>query len=156
GVRHQPSDGRSAVVGSCRRPSRARSVTTGVLEAGVDTWRLLFCSSRAHRPGPVQLDTHKPHRVPARALLAGEGHPTPGSLCPAHRLEEAYARVTQLLDAEVDGYEFRGIARLDSTATTVFARGQEGIAFLQGVAALDWPRLKPEVIGKPPETVYLI
>lgn len=50
----------------------------------------------------------------------------------------------------------KGMSRLDSTATAMFTRGQEGVAFLQGFSALDWPRLKPQVIGKPPETVYLI
>ena len=80
----------------------------------------------------------------------------PERLCPGAELEAAYGRVTDLLSAEVGAYDFVGLSRLDATATHLFGRSQEGIAFLQGFSALDWPRLKPEVIGKPPETVYLI
>ena len=131
-------------------------MNTGVVEAGVDTWRLLFKTTRAHGAEVFDLGEYKAHWMPGLSLLAVEGHPQPGALCPSDRLGEAYEGVTELLDREVGSYEFKGLSRLDSTATSVFSRGHEGIAFLQGFAALDWPRLKPEVIGKPPETVYLI
>jgi len=131
-------------------------VSTGVIEAGVDTWRLLFKTTRAHGRDVFDLGTYKAHWMPGLSLLAVEGHPTPGALCPADGLEPAYHAVTRLLDREVGSYDFVGLSRLDATATHLFGRGQEGVAFLQGFAALDWPRLKPEVIGKPPETVYLI
>lgn len=131
-------------------------MSTGAVEAGVATWRLLFKTSRSHGSEVFPLGENKAHLMPALSLLAVEGHPTPGALCPADRLGDAYEEVTKLLDCEVGSYDFMGVSRLDSTATNVFGRGQEGIAFLQGFAALDWPRRKPEVIGKPPETVYLI
>jgi hypothetical protein len=131
-------------------------VTAGVIEAGVDTWRLLFKSTRSHGPELFELGSYKAHWMPRLSLLAVEGHPAPGALCAADRLESAYEVVSRLLDREVASYDFVGLSRLDSTATHLFGRGQEGIAFLQGFAAIDWPRLKPEVIGKPPETVYVI
>jgi hypothetical protein len=131
-------------------------MTAGVIEAGVDTWRLLFKTTRAHGAEVFSLGDYKAHWMPGLSLLAVEGHPSPGGLCPSNGLGNAYETVMHLLDEEVGSYEFKGLSRLDATATNVFGRGQEGIAFLQGFAALDWPRLKPEVIGKPPETVYLI
>jgi hypothetical protein len=36
-----------------------------------------------------------------------------------------------------------------------FEDGQQGLAVLQGVAALDFPRSMPVVYGKPPQTVYI-
>ena len=128
----------------------------GVIEAGVDTWRLLFKTSRPHGCEIFELGNYKAHWMPGLSLLAVEGHPTPGRLCPGDGLALAYDQVRGLLDREVGSYDFKGVSRLDATATRVFDAGQEGIAFLQGFSALDWPRLKPEVIGKPPETVYLL
>jgi hypothetical protein len=92
---------------------------------------------------------------PALSLYCVEGHPADGALCAGDQLPAAFAEVSKALDAELGSYEFRGVSRLDSTATYHFKDGQEGIAFLGGMAALDWPRLKPVVWGKPPETVGL-
>jgi len=131
-------------------------VTAGITEAGVDTWRLLFKTTRSSGAEVFELGDYKAHWMPGLSLLAVEGHPMPERLCPGAELEAAYGRVTDLLSAEVGAYDFVGLSRLDATATHLFGRSQEGIAFLQGFSALDWPRLKPEVIGKPPETVYLI
>jgi hypothetical protein len=131
-------------------------MTTGVIEAGVDTWRLLFKTSRAHGPEVFSLGSYKAQWMPSLSLLAVEGHPRAGGLCPTSALGDAYATVSRLVTEEAGCHEFVGLSRLDATATNVFGRGQEGIAFLQGFSALDWPRLKPQVIGKPPETVYLI
>jgi hypothetical protein len=131
-------------------------VTTGVVEAGVDTWRLLFKTSRAHGPEVFSLGSYKAHWMPGLSMLAVEGHPRPGTLCPRSGLGEAFNAAAELVAKEVGRHEFMGMSRLDSTATNIFGRGQDGVAFLQGFSALDWPRLKPQVIGKPPETVYLI
>ncbi len=136
-----------------------------VVEAGVDTWRLLL---RCERPqgGPHQVKLGDPAEAPRyhgtwfgdHSMLAVEGHPAPGRLADPSDLLLAY---DELLDSDLlpaagfDGPEFLGISRLDSTATHVFERPADGMAFLGGMAALDWPRLKPVVYGKPPETVAL-
>src|SRR4051794_4977041 len=101
-------------------------MSAGVLEAGADTWRPLFKTTRAHGREVFPLGSYKAHWMPGLSLLAVEGHPTPGALCPAHRLEDAYDSVTELLHGEVGSYAFQGLSRLDSTATNVFGRGQEG------------------------------
>jgi hypothetical protein len=93
--------------------------------------------------------------MPALSLYCVEGHPSADGLCPGNALASAYGEVRATLDAELGSYDFRGLSRLDSTATYVFEEGRAGVAFLGGMAALDWPRLKPVVWGKPPETVGL-
>jgi hypothetical protein len=93
--------------------------------------------------------------MPALSLYCVEGHPSATGLCPGDTLALAYDEVRGALDAELGSYEFRGVSRLDSTATYRFSDGCAGVAFLGGMAALDWPRLKPVVYGKPPETVGL-
>jgi hypothetical protein len=130
-------------------------MTTPVIEAGVDTWRLLFKTTRAHGPEVAKLGRWSAHWIPALSLYCVEGHPSADGLCPGDGLAAAHAEVCEALDTELGNYDFRGVSRLDTTATHTFTDGREGVAFLGGMAALDWPRLKPVVWGKPPETVGL-
>lgn len=130
-------------------------MTAGVIEAGVDTWRLLFGTTRAHGEEVSALGRWKAHWIPALSLYCVEGHPSEEGLCAGDALVAAFEEVRSALDEELGSYEFRGLSRLDSTATYAFSAGREGLAFLGGMAALDWPRLKPVVWGKPPETVGL-
>jgi hypothetical protein len=130
-------------------------VSAPVIEAGVDTWRLLFKTTRANGAEITKLDRWSAHWIPALSLYCVEGHPSADGLCPGDGLASAYAEVSRALDSEVGSYEFRGVSRLDTTATYRFGDGREGVAFLGGLASLDWPRLKPVVWGKPPETVGL-
>lgn len=127
---------------------------TRVVEAGVDTWRLLFRTSRAHGKEIFDVGSYKAQWMPALSLLCVEGHPGDG-LTPGDALDDAYANVCRELRSEVGRCDFRGLSRLDATATHVFDNGREGVAFLTAMAALDWPRLKPVVWGKPPQTVGL-
>jgi hypothetical protein len=130
-------------------------VSAPVIEAGVDTWRLLFKTTRANGAEITKLDRWSAHWIPALSLYCVEGHPSADGLCPGDGLASAYAEVSRALDSEVGSYEFRGVSRLDTTATYRFGDGREGVALLGGLASLDWPRLKPVVWGKPPETVGL-
>jgi hypothetical protein len=130
-------------------------MSAGVIEAGVDTWRLLFRTTRSHGEELAKVGRWTAHWMPALSLYCVEGHPSPDGLCAGDELGVAYDEVRRVLDGELGGYDFRGVSRLDSTATYRFADGRDGLAFLAGMAALDWPRLKPVVWGKPPETVAL-
>jgi hypothetical protein len=130
-------------------------VRSPVIEAGVDTLRLVFKTTRAHGQELAKLGRWSAQWMPALSLYCVEGHPGASGLCSGDDLTHAYDEVRRALDGEVGSYEFRGISRLDSTATYGFVDGRAGLAFLGGMAALDWPRLKPVVWGKPPETVGL-
>jgi hypothetical protein len=130
-------------------------VNSPVVEAGVDTWRLLFKTTRAHGDEFGKLGRWTAQWIPALSLYCVEGHPAANGLCSGDSLALAYDEVRGVLDAELGSYEFRGVSRLDNTATYRFPDGRAGLAFLGGMAALDWPRLKPVVWGKPPETVGL-
>lgn len=130
-------------------------MSSGVIEAGVDTWRLLFKTTRSHGDELSKLGPLTAHWMPALSLYCIEGHPTASGLCPGDELALRYDEVRRVLDCEPGTYEFRGLSRLDCTSTYRFPDGRAGLAFLGGMAALDWPRLKPVVWGKPPETVGL-
>jgi hypothetical protein len=130
-------------------------MNSGVIEAGVDTWRLLFKTTRSHGCELAKLGRWTAHWMPALSLYCVEGHPAASGLCPGDGLALAYDQVRGVLEAEPGTYAFRGVSRLDCTSTYRFADGRAGTAFLGGMAALDWPRLKPVVWGKPPETVGL-
>jgi hypothetical protein len=123
-------------------------VSAPVIEAGVDTWRLLFKTTRANGAEITKLDRWSAHWIPALSLYCVEGHPSADGLCPGDGLASAYAEVSRALDSEVGSYEFRGVSRLDTTATYRFGDGREGVAFLGGLASLDWPRLKPVGLGE--------
>jgi hypothetical protein len=141
-----------------------------VTEAGVDTWRVVFRTSfsvdeevwrRIGQGGSyVREDVpgYKLQWFPGYSVLCAEGHPNSEGPCNPWALEDANQ---QLLDRlEERGVqrptEFLGLGRLDSTVTQRFAEPREGLAILMGIAALDVPACKPKVIGKPPETVYLV
>jgi hypothetical protein len=141
-----------------------------VTEAGVDTWRAVFRTSfsvdeevwrRIGQGGSYlreDVPGYKLQWFPGYGVLCAEGHPNPDGLCQPWALEDAYQ---QLLDRLAEyglerPTEFLGLGRLDSTVTQRFAEPREGLATLMGIAALDVPACKPKVIGKPPETVYLV
>jgi hypothetical protein len=90
-------------------------------------------------------------------VLAVEGHPRQGGLCPADSLEQAYAdMIAELDENDIRPTGFRGVSRLDVTCTQRFADPAEGRAMLVGLAALDVPGCKQVVYGKPVETVGII
>lgn len=146
-------------------------MSVAVAERGVDTWRLLWrpgtpagfkrarewCSEKGVMPFPVA-----GHRVGYLPMAGGgylwmEGHPAEDGLAGPGELESCLARVVD--SAENVGLPIggglAGVSRCDSTATTKWEKGGEGIAILRGMAALDVPRMKPAVYGRPPQTVYL-
>jgi hypothetical protein len=127
-----------------------------VFEAGVDTWRLNFTTSRDHGAELFDLGRNKAQWMPGLSLLCVEGHPSPDGLAQACELSPAFEEVCQLVEENCGSYDFKGLARLDSTATMRFEDGRQGVATLLGIAALDFPRLKQLVIAKPPETVALL
>lgn len=145
--------GRAGVGSSNTRPS-ATGGTPEPFEAGVDTWRLLFKTSREYGPTLFKLGPYQAQWMPSFSLLAVEGHPGEG-LTPGRELLPAFASVLELVRDEGWRPKFVGVSRLDATCTVRMASGSAGVAFLQGVAAMDFPRLKPVVWGKPPETVGL-
>jgi hypothetical protein len=138
-----------------------------VVEAGVDTWRLVFQAFLGgpneqggwHVPGSVFKvgDNYRGQYFGEYNVLAVEGHPRPGELCPSDGLDQAYADVIAELDEnEIRPTGFRGVSRLDVTCTQRFVSPAEGRAVLVGLAALDVPGCKQVVYGKPVETVGII
>lgn len=148
-------------------PKLAPLVGPRALERGVDTWRLIryldddkdfdrvaaAMGDRymlADRPGG-----HVVGFMPAFRLLWAEGHPAPGRLAHPDELPTAerqlWQEVAQIVPIGRDG----GVGRVDGTVTLDFGSRSVGHAFLAGVAALDFPRSKPIVYGKPPETIYI-
>jgi hypothetical protein len=88
-----------------------------------------------------------------------DGHPVPGKLASGGELFEALDQACELVRSEVGrSCTFEGPSRVDSTATQKFERPEHGLAVLSGVAAIAdlLPGVKQDVIGRPPETVYLI
>jgi hypothetical protein len=87
-----------------------------------------------------------------------EGHPAPDGLGSPDALPDTERDLLLALreSTGVSAPRPAGVARLDATVTTSFEDPRTGRAVLSGIAALDHPRCKPEVIGKPPETVYLL
>jgi len=140
-------------------------LTTCVAERGVDTWRFLRRMDRELDeliaadacPGglfPGSVEGHRVGYMPGHSLLWVEGHPVADRLADPDELPAAHRRVLDALEAAGlprgrDG----GLSRVDATVT-VRCGGPSGLATLQGVAALDVPRMKPAVYGKPPQTVY--
>jgi hypothetical protein len=94
-------------------------VTAPVIEAGVDTWRLLF-KTRANGAEVAKLDRWSAHWIPALSLYCVEGHPSADGLCPGDGLANSYDEVSRALNAEVGSYEFRGVSRRDTAATYPF------------------------------------
>jgi hypothetical protein len=97
-----------------------------VIEAGVDTGRLLFKTSRAHGDELGKLGRWTAQWIPALSLYCVEGHPAATGLCSGDSLGLAYDEVRGVLGAELGSYQFRGVSRLDSTATYCFPDGRAG------------------------------
>jgi hypothetical protein len=139
-------------VGVC---STRLSLTSETGEAGVDTMRLLF-ETRDFGPRSFeleQLEGWKLGTIPALGLIWAEGHPAPGGLASPRQLSEAGLAVREQIDDHFGVVRDRGCARLDSTATTRFARPAEARAFLAGMAAVDLPRTETTRRGHPVHSV---
>jgi hypothetical protein len=150
-----------------RLTSETRVNPSGTYETGIDTARFLYrltdpthqqhASEHLHRPAPM--GELKAGYLPAFELLWVEGRPMElfgddAALLPAGALGDAEGAVRELLATHGLAAQPAGVSRVDVTATMRLDRPAEGWAILRGMAALDVPRRKPEVIGRPPETVY--
>ncbi|HLY48037.1 MAG TPA: hypothetical protein VKR21_02475 [Solirubrobacteraceae bacterium] len=94
--------------------------------------------------------------LPGHRMLWIEGHPAVEGLAHPATLAEAARDVLGAV-GEL-GFPLgrdAGVARADGTVTLAFVEGHQGLAVLQGVAALDFPRSMPVVWGHPPQTVYI-
>jgi hypothetical protein len=141
---------------------------TGVLEAGVDTARFLYRlhderqqeTAAEHWRYPAKLGPLTVGYLPLHELVWVEGRPATlyggdAGLLPGSGLVEAEKLVRdRLRDAGATDARPVGLSRVDATVTVKFDRAAEGWALLRGLAALDVPRRKPDVIGRPIETVY--
>lgn len=156
--------------GACNTHLGAKTGTA--LEAGIDTWRLVryldqdrdldralsLCrhSDRGIALCPERPRDHVVGVLPGYRMLFVEGHPAVDTLAHPSALPAAAAEV---LDRVRElGFPLgtdAGLGRVDGTVTLGFEEGKQGIAVLQGVAALDFPRSMPVVYGKPPQTVYI-
>lgn len=137
-----------------------------VLERGIDTWRLARYLDddrdiervAAMAPNGLLPELGLGHRVgllPGQRMLWIEGHPLVDGLArPADLVEHEQGLLEGLKLAGVPVGRDAGAARVDSTVTMRF-EARDGLAALAGIAALDVPRMKPAVYGKPPQTVYL-
>jgi len=118
-------------------------------DVGVDTWRLLFCTSL---PSPFVaprgcfelVDGYRGQWFPGLSLLAVEGHPAgAGNLCPPSRLPEAAERLSTSL-RELGYLRSRhdrceGFSRVDATST-VRVDERAGRAAMRALSRLDVPR----------------
>ena len=93
-------------------------------------------------------------------VLSAEGRVVEALDLPAHRLLPPAAlgdaaEVVRRAIRSMGVYYLpdEGISRIDSTATVRMPTPAAGWSMLTGMQALDVPRLKPNVIGRPPETV---
>lgn len=138
-----------------------------VAEYGIDTWRIARYLpddadvDRARLVCPEgrladRVEGHVVGFIPGLRMIWAEGHPVDGSLAHPTALQASYDRLLEALEvAQVPTGTDAGIARLDGTVTTTSPEGAHGLATLCGIAALDIPRIKPVVYGKPPQTVAL-
>jgi hypothetical protein len=132
--------------------------TARVVEAGVDTWRLLFRTTLDRPPAEPIFDVgrYKAQWFAGHAVLAVEGHPSASGLARPWALEEAYQEVvSELASWGHTPTGFAGVARLDTTVTQRMT-AQEGQAVLAGLAALDVPACHPVVRGKPAHSVAYV
>ena len=138
-----------------------------VVERGVDTWRLAryLDDDRALRRAvammpqgrfPDRLSGHVVGVLPGQRMLWIEGHPQVDGLADPAALEDLHGRLLEQLDliGLARGRD-AGIARVDATVTVKYDDPRQGRAVLTGLSALDVPRCKPVVYGKPAQTVYL-
>lgn len=147
----------------------AKNGRPSAVEVGIDTWRIVRyldddreLRKACVRVGPAGILPEKVagHRVgvlPAHRMLWAEGHPAVEGLAPPATLHEAEERLLDALaDAGLPVGRAGGIGRLDQTVTLEFDDPREGLCFMAGIAAVDVPRVKPAVYGRPPETVYFL
>ena len=93
---------------------------------------------------------------PGHRMLFAEGHPAVEGLAHPTTLSAAASDVLQAVaEAGFPLGRDAGLSRVDGTVTLGFEDGNQGLAVLQGVAALDFPRSMPVVWGRPPQTVYI-
>jgi hypothetical protein len=138
-----------------------------VVEHGVDTWRLArrldrdadLERARALMPAgrfPEKVAGHVVGLLPGHRMLWIEGHPAVEGLAHPAALASAEGSLLEALDlAGIPTGRDLGIARLDGTVTLGGYDARALATVLSGSAALDVPRMKPVVYGKPPQTVYL-
>jgi len=89
-------------------------------------------------------------------MLWIEGHPAVEGLAHPTALPDAARDVLgAVAEAGFPLGRDGGVGRADGTVTLGFEDRKKGIAVLQGVAALDFPRSIPVVYGRPPQTVYI-
>jgi hypothetical protein len=89
-------------------------------------------------------------------MLFVEGHPAVEGLAHPATLPDAARDVLEAVhEAGFPLGRDGGVGRADGTVTLGFEQPNQGIAVLQGVAALDFPRSMPVVYGHPPQTVYI-
>lgn len=145
-------------------------MTATAVEAGVDTTRFLYrLHDERQQAAATDLWSRRPGKLaglavgymPTHELLWVEGRPRrllPGdatALLDPAGLPDAERLVRERLH-DVGATDARpvGLSRVDATVTLRMEVPAEGWAVLRGLAALDVPRRKPDVIGRPPETVY--
>jgi hypothetical protein len=166
-TRHSATSGTFGTTGGARTP--------GVVEAGIDTVRLLYRlhDERQKRVAEQQLrypadlegaGRMKVGYIPSHEMIWAQGRPATVLFCErddGRRLLPAAALpdVEQLLSIVLDDHGYGsahpvGVSRVDSTVTIGFGQAAEGFALLRGAALLDVPRRKPAIYGLPPETVY--
>jgi hypothetical protein len=141
-------------------------VSLEVVEHGVDTWRLAryldddAALERATAMMPQgrlvdRLSGHVVGVLPGQRMLWIEGHPSVEGLADPATLEGVHGGLLDALDmVGLPRGRDAGLARVDGTVTLATSREVEVPATLAGLAALDVPRMKPVVHGRPPQTVY--
>jgi hypothetical protein len=105
---------------------------------------------------PDRLSGHVVGFLPGHRVLWIEGHPTVEGLADPAALNDLEADLLERLKlADVPTGRDAGLARVDATVTVRYDSAREGHAVLSALAALDLPRTKPVVFGKPPQTFWL-
>lgn len=145
----------------------AESMT--VTAAGIDTWSpawyvesrslddalaSLKATSLIHGPGgcllvPDSIDGHRVGWYPGNGLLFAEGHPSDDGLAPGAALQDRLASLEVGLSdfgLHMKGARWAGVRRLDTTADVRFEDPIAGIATMQALGSLQFPRCKVETI----------
>lgn len=140
---------------------------------GIDTWRVVryldedrelraasaLCTQPTRRGlmAPEKVAGHRVGVIPGHRMLWCEGHPAvDGLAAPASLAVAEEQLLAGLSDVGMPLGRDGGVGRLDQTVTLEFGADDEGLLLLAGLAAVDVPRLKPAIYGRPPETVYLL
>lgn len=154
-------------VGVCNTHPTIKIDHFGVIERGVDTWRLAryLDDDRALRRAVAmmpqgrlvdRLSEHVVGLLPGQRMLWIEGHPSVEGLAEPAALADLHSGLLEQLDViGLPRGRDAGLARVDSTVTVKYDDARQGAATLAGLSALDVPRCKPVVYGKPAQTVYL-